>query len=183
MVLANLIQSMGEIEVVNSKQFIVLNPKIIQKLLLAVDECIEWGLIFILDYLATYDPVDSKQAEIIIERTLPRLSHINPTVTFCIVKLILKYLDFLDNGDLVKNFCKKISPSLISLVSWNQPEIQYTILRNISLILQKIPILFENEFNVFFVLSINLTTLNMKSQILSQEFVILKIFLKFSMKQ
>jgi len=51
------------------------------------------------------------------------LSHINPTVTFCAVKLILKYLDYLDNGDLVKNLCKKISPSLISLLSWNQPEI------------------------------------------------------------
>ncbi|CAD8159436.1 unnamed protein product [Paramecium pentaurelia] len=150
LVLANLIQSMREIEVVNGKQLILMNPKIIQKLLLAIDECMEWGQIFILDYLATYDPVESKQAEIIIERTLPRLSHINPTVTFCAVKLILKYLDHLDNGDLVKNLCKKISPSLISLLSWNQPEIQYTILRNISLILQKFPILFENEVKVFF---------------------------------
>ncbi|CAK80625.1 unnamed protein product (macronuclear) [Paramecium tetraurelia] len=150
LVLANLIQSMREIEVVSGKQIINLNQKIIQKLLLAVDECIEWGQIFILDYLASYNPQDSKQAEVIIERTLPRLSHINPTVTFCAVKVILKYLDFLDNGDLVKNLCKKVAPSLISLLSWNQPEVQYTILRNISLILQKFPILFENEVKVFF---------------------------------
>jgi AP-1 complex subunit beta-1 len=51
---------MREIEVVSGKQLIILNQKIIQKLLLAVDECIEWGQIFILDYLATYDPADSK---------------------------------------------------------------------------------------------------------------------------
>ena len=34
---------MREIEVVKGKQLIVLNPKIIQKLLLAIDECMEWG--------------------------------------------------------------------------------------------------------------------------------------------
>lgn len=34
---------MREIEVVNGKQLILMNPKIIQKLLLAVDECMEWG--------------------------------------------------------------------------------------------------------------------------------------------
>ena len=48
----------------------------------------------------------------IIERILPRLSHINPTVVFSAVKVILKYLDSLDNGELVKNLCKKLAPSL-----------------------------------------------------------------------
>jgi hypothetical protein len=48
----------------------------------------------------------------VIERILPRLAHINPTVVFSAVKVILKYLDYLDNGELVKNLCKKLAPSL-----------------------------------------------------------------------
>lgn len=78
------------------------------------------------------------------------MSHINPSVVFSACKVILKYLDFLDNGDLVRNLCKKLSPSLISLLSWNQSEVQYTILRNIGIIIQKFPVLFENNVKVFF---------------------------------
>ena len=36
------------------------------------------------------------------------------------------------------------------MVSWNQPEIQYTILRNISFILQKRPDILERNIKVFF---------------------------------
>lgn len=83
-------------------------------------------------------------------RSLARLSHINPSVVFSTVKVILRYLDYLNDGELVKNLCKKITPSIVSLIAWNQPELQYVILRNISIILQKYPILFENDVKVFF---------------------------------
>jgi len=36
------------------------------------------------------------------------------------------------------------------LVSWNQPEIQYIILKNINFILQKRPLILEKETKVFF---------------------------------
>lgn len=38
----------------------------------------------------------------------------------------------------------------MSLLAWNQPEIQYVILRNISIIIQKYPVLFEKDVKVFF---------------------------------
>lgn len=91
---------------------VVLNKGTIQKLLLAINETIEWGQIFILDFLAQYSPVDAAEAELVIERVLPRLSHINPTVVFSTIKIILRYLDFLNDGELVKNLCKKVTPSI-----------------------------------------------------------------------
>lgn len=36
------------------------------------------------------------------------------------------------------------------MVSWNQPEIQYIILKNINFILQKRPLILEKETKVFF---------------------------------
>lgn len=38
----------------------------------------------------------------------------------------------------------------MTLVSWNQPEIQYIILKNINFILQKRPLILEKETKVFF---------------------------------
>lgn len=46
-----------------------------------------------MDYLVNYIPNDQKEAEMIIERILPRLSHINPAVVFSAIKLVIKYLD------------------------------------------------------------------------------------------
>jgi hypothetical protein len=54
----------------------------------------------------------------IIDRVLPRLSHINPSVVFGSIRLIVRYLDFLSNEDLIKNLIKKLAPSIVSVVSF-----------------------------------------------------------------
>jgi vesicle coat complex subunit len=102
---------------------------------MALNECNEWGQVYILDYLTRYNPKDEKETEMVIDRVIPRLSHINPAVVFGSIKLMVRYLDFLSNEDLVKNLCKKIGPSLVSLVEMNKPEIQYVLLKNIQYIM------------------------------------------------
>ena len=37
-----------------------MDPQTLSRLLVALNECIEWGQVFILDYLTTYTPKDSK---------------------------------------------------------------------------------------------------------------------------
>lgn len=81
----------------------------------------------------------------VIDRVIPRLSHINPAVVFGCIKIMVKYLDFLSNEDLIKNLCKKIGPSLVSLVEMNKPEIQYVLLKNIQYIMEKRPQILQNE--------------------------------------
>ncbi len=67
-----------------------MNKVILQKLLAALNECSEWGQIFVLDSLATYSPIDAREAEGIIDRVVPRLQHANSAVVLSAIKLIMK---------------------------------------------------------------------------------------------
>ena len=86
----------------------------------------------------------------VIDRILPRLSHINPAVVFGSVRLIVRYLEFLSNEDLIKNLVKKLGPSLVSVISIPAVEIQYVVLKNIQYIIEKRPSILENEIKCFF---------------------------------
>jgi AP-1 complex subunit beta-1 len=96
-----------------------------------------------LEALSTHDTEDSKEAENIVERVLPRLSHNNPAVILAAVKLILKNLDLV-NKDQKKGLVKKLAAPLITLLSC-EPEIQYIACRNINFVLQKEPNIFESS--------------------------------------
>ena len=74
-----------------------INAQTLFKLLAALNECTEWGQVFILDSLTQYDAKDSRDAESIIERVLPRLQHANCAVVLGAVKVILKQLDAVDD--------------------------------------------------------------------------------------
>ncbi|CAD8163953.1 unnamed protein product [Paramecium octaurelia] len=97
------ILSMREVEVVNGKQLIQLSPKIKQKLL----------LIFILYYLATYDPVDQNQLKLLLkeyyqDQVLSILLQFSVLLILSSIYQITLIMEIL-----VKNLCKKISLSLI----------------------------------------------------------------------
>lgn len=62
----------------------------ISKLLTALNECTEWGQVFILDSLASYQPKDEREAQNICERVTPRLSHANAAVVLSAVKVFMK---------------------------------------------------------------------------------------------
>lgn len=62
----------------------------ISKLLTALNECTEWGQVFILDSLASYQPKDEREAQNICERVTPRLSHANAAVVLSAVKVWMK---------------------------------------------------------------------------------------------
>ena len=75
----------------------------------------------------------------VIDRILPRLSHINPAVVFSTIRLIVCYLEFLTNEELIKNLVKKLGPSIVSVVSLPAVEISYVVLKNIQYIIEKRP--------------------------------------------
>jgi AP-2 complex subunit beta-1 len=45
------------------KKLVKITSEILQKLLIAVNECIEWGQVFILDCLANYVPDSEQEAD------------------------------------------------------------------------------------------------------------------------
>jgi AP-1 complex subunit beta-1 len=54
-----------------------------------------------------------------------------------------------DSPDTIRGVCKKITPSLVTLLS-AEPEIQYVALKNINILIQKRPIIFEKDIKMFF---------------------------------
>jgi hypothetical protein len=63
MVVSNAITSQMAIQEMKGKKIVNLNPYTVLKLITAMNECNEWGIIYILDALSSYTPSDSKEAE------------------------------------------------------------------------------------------------------------------------
>eukprot|EP01017_Pseudomicrothorax_dubius_P036123 TRINITY_DN5143_c0_g1_i8.p1 TRINITY_DN5143_c0_g1~~TRINITY_DN5143_c0_g1_i8.p1 ORF type:complete len:930 (-),score=303.67 TRINITY_DN5143_c0_g1_i8:123-2912(-) len=149
MVVSNAVAGLAQISEGKGYNLLQLTPITVQKMMTALNECSEWGQIYILDALSTYTPPDARETESILERVIPRLSHSNPAVVLSSIKIVMKYLDFLTNPELIRAYCRKMTAPLVTLLS-AEPEIQYIALRNIHLIIQKRPIVMEKELRVFF---------------------------------
>jgi len=154
-VVANGVAALSEIAETSGRDVMKISTSVLQKLLAALNECTEWGQVFILDSLAKYQPTDGREAEGIIERVTPRLQHANSAVVMSAVKVILSYMEIMTAGgmgaenDTIRNLTRKLAPPLVTLLN-SEPEIQYVALRNINLIVQKRPNILENEIKVFF---------------------------------
>ncbi|MES1920473.1 AP-2 complex subunit beta, partial [Bonamia ostreae] len=90
-----------------------ISPSNCRQLVSAINECTEWGQVYILEILAICfnkisDPV------FVLERIAPRLSHSNPAVVLSAVKLVTILAKGLKNKENV--FLEKIRPSLITLL-------------------------------------------------------------------
>uniref|UniRef100_A0A8C6PSA1 Adaptor related protein complex 1 subunit beta 1 n=1 Tax=Nothobranchius furzeri TaxID=105023 RepID=A0A8C6PSA1_NOTFU len=149
---ANAVAALSEIaESHPNSNLMDLNPQTINKLLTALNECTEWGQIFILDCLANYTPRDDRESQSICERVTPRLSHANSAVVLSAVKVLMKFMEMLPKDlDYYGTLLKKLAPPLVTLLS-AEPELQYVALRNINLIVQRRPEILKHEMKVFFV--------------------------------
>ncbi|CAG8467810.1 5695_t:CDS:2, partial [Scutellospora calospora] len=118
-------------------------------LLVALNECTEWGRIAILAALAEFKPADSKEAEHIVERVVPQFQHVNGSVVLSAIKVVMIYMRTIRNDDAIRQLVRKMAPPLVTLLA-SAPEVQYVALRNINIILQKRPEILANEMRVFF---------------------------------
>jgi AP-1 complex subunit beta-1 len=138
MVVANAVAALAEIRDSSKTPDTVfrLDSNTVYKLLAALNECTEWGQVFILDSLASYTAQDERDASSVIERVTPRLQHANCAVVLSAVKVIIGQLEAIDNPETVRVLAKKLAPPLVTLLS-AEPEIQYVALRNINLVIQR----------------------------------------------
>ena len=149
-VVANAMQALNEITLLSGANQLKLKSKNLSHILDSLSKASEWGQVSILDALILYNPRKASHAEEVIEGVLPRLSHANPGVVMSAIKVILKFMDQIDNIDKVRNYCKKLSNSLMSVLM-SYPEIQYVLLRSLHAIVQKRPMLLDKDFKYFFV--------------------------------
>lgn len=149
------------------RAFFIITSSTLQKLLIALNECTEWGRVAILTALARYKAQDEQESEHICERVVPQFQHVNGSVVLAAVKVYFLCLDcFADSDlsriqvimihlrnvrreDLTKQLIRKMAPPLVTLLS-SPPEVQWVALRNINLLLQKRADILQNEMRVFF---------------------------------
>mmetsp|Transcript_14940 Transcript_14940/g.52439 ORF Transcript_14940/g.52439 Transcript_14940/m.52439 type:complete len:932 (+) Transcript_14940:64-2859(+) len=149
MVVSNAVASLCEISTSSRRNYLQLNEDVISKLLPALNESSEWGQVFILDAIAMYEPPNSRVAETILERgVIVRLSHANSAVVLSAIKVMMKFMERIQSPELVRALCKKMTPPLVTLLS-AEPEIQYVVMRNINLIVQKQPQILAGEIRMF----------------------------------
>ncbi|KAF0981045.1 hypothetical protein FDP41_012833 [Naegleria fowleri] len=150
MVVANAVKALDEISSSSSEVVLDFTEKTVKTLLTALNNCTEWGQVFILDALSNnYQPKSEKEASEIAERVAPRLQHANSAVVLSAVRVINKMIDLISNENEKQELLKKISAPLVTLLSGN-PEIQYVALRNIDLIVQSRPGILSNNIKMFF---------------------------------
>jgi AP-1 complex subunit beta-1 len=124
MVVANAVAALSEMhECDPTAKLFDMNPGTVSKLLTALNECTEWGQIFILDSLALYVPEDQRELQSICERVSPRLQHVNAAVVLSAVKVIMKLLAAMADEEYKTTLLAKLAPPLVTLLS-SEPEIQ-----------------------------------------------------------
>lgn len=111
-VVANSVQALSEIsETAPETKALVVTPATLKKLLMALNECTEWGRVTILSTLAEYPPADIKESEHICERIAPQFQHNNPSVVLAAVKVVFIHMRAI-SPEMVRTYLKKMAPPL-----------------------------------------------------------------------
>ena len=64
-----------------------ITNNVLSKLLIALNECSEWGRVAILNALSRYETVSDQESEHICERVVPQFQHANASVVLAAVKV------------------------------------------------------------------------------------------------
>ncbi|KAJ6493888.1 adaptin N terminal region-domain-containing protein [Mycena vulgaris] len=157
MVVANTVAALTDIHIAASAQpststgpdpaLFVISTTVLNRLLIALNECSEWGRVAILNALARYVAQDEKESDHICERVVPQFQHVNGSVVLAAVKVIMIHIRGVKREDLIKQLIRKMAPPLVTLLS-SPPEVQWVALRNINLLLQKRPEILANEMRI-----------------------------------
>lgn len=112
MVVANSVTALAEIsETAPETNALVVTSATLKKMLMALNECTEWGRVTILTTLADYKSTDVTESEHICERVSPQFQHVNPSVVLAAVKVVFLHMKNI-NPDLNRQYLKKMAPPL-----------------------------------------------------------------------
>lgn len=112
MVVANSVTALAEIsETAPSTNALQITPNTLRKMLMALNECTEWGRVSVLTTLANYRAADQKESESICERVVPQFQHINAAVVLAAVKVVFMHMKSI-NPETAKSYLKKMAPPL-----------------------------------------------------------------------
>lgn len=148
MVVANTTEALFEINERRTIPVFQLTADTLPLLLAALTSSSEWCQTMFLDALAKYTPISAEDASFLIDRLIPMLKNSNPAVVVGAFRCIFLFLDY-DKRNPADVFLSVIPP-FITLVTSAEFEIQYLVLRTLSLFVHKYPRALAKEIRVFF---------------------------------
>lgn len=148
MVVSNAASALLEINEHRTTPFFVFNQATISPILSATTQCSEWVLISLLDSLSHYQTPTAEEATFLIDRLTPLMKHSNPAVVVTTFRCIYIFMD--QNRRDYSNVLTQILPPFITLVSSEDPEISYVVLRCLSLYVKKYPKALTKDIRYFF---------------------------------
>ena len=148
MVVANAAAAIFEINDRRSTPIFTLTSKTITPILSATTSSTEWCQTILYDALSRYIPTTEQDADFLIERMVPFLKHRNPAVVIGAFRCVYQWMSAGSKNE--AELFPEILPPFITLVSSSDPEIQYVVLRTLSLFVQKYPKAISKEIRIFF---------------------------------
>lgn len=148
MVVSNATASLFEVNERRSTPIFELDENTVTPIIAAMTQCNGWVQTVLLDSLSHYKPKDSTDAAYLIDRLIPYLKHANSAVVIGAFRCIYTFMDQ-DERSPAEIF-QQIIPPFITLINATEPEIQFVVLRILSLFVKKYPRALSKEFRVFF---------------------------------
>ncbi|KAH0787799.1 Adaptin N terminal region family protein [Histomonas meleagridis] len=148
LVITNAITSILEINSLRTNPILQLTSETVIPILSALNDCTEWCQITLLDALSQYIPETSNHAESLNDRLIFFLKNENPAVVIGVFKCIYRFLEYDSRGP--NYILTKVIPPVMTLLNTTDPEIQYIVLRTLSLFVVKYPNSLSNQISVFF---------------------------------
>lgn len=112
MVVANSVTALAEInDSAPETKALQITPNTLRKMLMALNECTEWGRVSILSTLADYQAADVKESEHICERVAPQFQHVNASVVLAAVKVVFLHMKYIST-EASQSYLKKMAPPL-----------------------------------------------------------------------
>jgi vesicle coat complex subunit len=148
MVVANTTAAIFEINEKRTVPIFTLDSETISPLLNAINSCSEWCTSILFDALSKYQPGSHEDATFLIDRLLPFLKHANPSVVIGAFRCVFLFID--GDARAPQKLFAQIIPPFITLVTSAEPEVQYVVLRTLSLFVQRYPKALAKEIRAFF---------------------------------
>lgn len=150
-VIANTISAITEINNSRSSPIIKISINSIEHMLKILEEATEWAQIQIIDFITENMPPNSEAVNEldIVNQLYTRLYIDNPGLTMSTVRCCLKMCLIKKDNEWTKSVLTKIMPPFIFLLN-NRNEIQYVVLRSVTLILHKYKSIFSDNVDFFF---------------------------------
>ncbi|XBW37237.1 hypothetical protein QEN19_002820 [Hanseniaspora menglaensis] len=148
MVLGNILHFLMELDCekyINMSFTQYLNQNL-EKLINILPECNEWSRISVLNCISKYNnktyPLSNSQIVLLVNKVTPFLQHINPSIIMSSLKVLFNFVTYIEDDSGIKIW-EKLSMGIISISNNPSFELQYILMKNLKIILKKLPKLYK----------------------------------------